>query len=114
MSLILALKLITTLTIVVIVAVWLLLKRKSKKIAELIATVTPYKERQESKEETPKLGRENFSVDIETDLSKSFDGHIISASQKNSLPTIMRSFFMKPILYKKDLEDSILNLRKPL
>ena len=69
---------IATMIGIVIVAIRLLLKKKSNELSERIATITPYRDVQESREKELRQSNESFFIDIETDLRNSFNGHIIS------------------------------------
>ena len=69
---------IATVIGIIIVAIRLLLKKRSNELSERIATITPYKNIQESREKELKQSNESFFIDIETDLRNSFNGHIIS------------------------------------
>lgn len=88
----------------VIVAILLLLKNKSKELSERIATITPYKDRQESREKELRQSNKSFFIDIETDLKKSFKEHIISSSEEEQFVKYYAEFFHKAISLQKSLE----------
>ena len=73
---ILAIRIIAIL-LVVIVVVRIRLKNKSKELSKRIATITPYRDVQESREKELRQSNESFFIDIETDLRNSFNGHIM-------------------------------------
>ncbi len=60
-----------------IVIIRLLLKKKSNELSGRIAAITPFNKKEESKQY-----QGNSFIDIETDLSNSFNEHIISSSEK--------------------------------
>ena len=68
---------ITAISIIVIVSVRISLKNKSKVLSRRIATITPYKDIQESREKGLKQSNKSFFIDIETDLRNCFNKHII-------------------------------------
>ena len=84
---------IATVIGVVIVAIRLLLKKKSNELSERIATITPYKDRQESREKELKQSNKSFFIDVETDLRNSFNGHIISSSEEEQFTKYYTEFF---------------------
>lgn len=89
---------------VVIVAIRLLLKKKSNELSERIATITPYKDRQESREKELRQSNKSFFIDIETDLRNSFNGHIISSSEKEQFTKYYTEFFHEVNSLLKSLE----------
>ena len=89
---------------VVIVTIRLFFKRKSNKLSERIATITPYKSIYESREKELKQSNENFFIDIETDLGNSFRGHIISSSEEEHFTKYYRECFHEVSSLQKSLE----------
>ena len=89
---------------VVIVAIRLFLKKKSKELSERIATITPYKDIQESREKELKQSNKNLFIDIETDLRNSFNGHIISSSEEEHFTKYYTEFFHEVNSLLKSLE----------
>ena len=73
---------IIAISLVVIVIVRIRLKNKSNELSERIATITPYRDIQESREKELSQSNKSFFIDIETDLRNSFNGHIISSSEE--------------------------------
>ena len=72
---------VATVVVIAIVATrFLSLKRKSKELSEQIANITPYSSINERRKNELQQSNDSFFIDIETDLSNSFDGHIISTS----------------------------------
>lgn len=84
---------IATMIGIVIVAIRLLLKKKSNELSERIATITSYKDIQESREKELKQSNKSFFIDIETDLRNSFNGHIISSSEEEQFTKYYTEFF---------------------
>ena len=95
---------IIAISLVVIVMVRIRLKNKSKKLSERIATITPYKNIQESREKELKQSNESFFIDIETDLRNSFNGHIISSSEEEQFTKYYIEFFHEVNSLLKSLE----------
>ena len=95
---------IATVIGVIIVAIRLLLKKKSNELSEQIATITPYKDIQESREKELRQSNESFFIDIETDLRNSFNGHIISSSEEEQFTKYYAEFFHEVISLQKSLE----------
>ena len=95
---------IATVIGVVIVAIRLFLKNKSKELSERIATITPYKDIQESREKELKQSNKNLFIDIETDLRNSFNGHIISSSEEEHFTKYYAEFFHEVNSLLKSLE----------
>ena len=94
----------TVIGVVVIVAIRLFLKKKSKELSERIATITPYKDIQESREKELKQSNKNLFIDIETDLRNSFNGHIISSSEEEHFTKYYTEFFHEVNSLLKSLE----------
>lgn len=84
---------IATMIGIVIVAIRLLLKKKSNELSERIATITPYRDIQESREKELRQSNKSFFIDIETDLRNSFNGHIISSSEEEQFTKYYTEFF---------------------
>lgn len=95
---------IATMIGIVIVAIRLLLKKKSNELSERIATITSYKDIQESREKELKQSNKSFFIDIETDLKNSFNGHIISSSEEEQFTKYYAKFFHEVISLQKNLE----------
>ena len=95
---------IATVIGVIIVAIRLLLKKRSNELSEQIATITPYKDIQESREKELRQSNESFFIDIETDLRNSFNGHIISSSEEEQFTKYYAEFFHEVISLQKSLE----------
>ena len=95
---------IATVIGIIIVAIRLLLKKRSNELSERIATITPYKNIQESREKELKQSNESFFIDIETDLRNSFNGHIISSSEEEQFTKYYIEFFHEVNSLLKSLE----------
>ena len=95
---------IATVTGVVIVAIRLFLKKKSNELSERIATITPYRDTQESREKELRQSNESIFIDIETDLRNSFNGHIISSSEEEQFTKYYTGFFHEVNSLLKSLE----------
>ena len=95
---------IATVIGIIIVAIRLLLKKRSNELSERIATITPYKDIQESREKELKQSNESFFIDIETDLRNSFNGHIISSSEEEQFTKYYIEFFHEVNSLLKSLE----------
>ena len=95
---------ITTVIGIIIMAIRLLLKKRSNELSERIATITPYKNIQESREKELKQSNESFFIDIETDLRNSFNGHIISSSEEEQFTKYYIEFFHEVNSLLKSLE----------
>ena len=95
---------IATVIGIVIVAIRLFLKKKSNELSERIATITPYKDRQESREKELKQSDESFFIDIETDLRNSFKEHIVSSSEEEQFTKYYIEFFHEVNSLLKSLE----------
>ena len=89
--------------IVIIVAIRLLLKKKSNELSEQIATITPYRDIQESREKELKQSNKSIFIDIETDLKNSFNGHVISSSEEEQFTKYYAEFFQEVISLQKSL-----------
>ena len=89
---------------VVIVAIRLLLKKNSNELLERIATITPYKDRQENREKELRQSNKSLFIDIETDLRDSFNGHIISFSEEEQFTKYYTEFFHEVNSLLKSLE----------
>ena len=89
---------------VVIVVIRFLLKKKSKELSERIATITPYKDREESREKELRQSDKSFFIDIETDLRNSFEGHTISSSEEEQFTKYYLEFFHEANSLLKSLE----------
>ena len=90
--------------IVIIVAIRLLLKKKCNELSEQIATITPYRDIQESREKELKQSNKSIFIDIETDLKNSFNGHVISSSEEEQFTKYYAEFFHEVISLQKSLE----------
>ena len=95
---------IATVIGIIIVAIRLLLKKRSNELSERIATITPYKNIQESREKELKQSNESFFIDIETDLRNNFNGHIISSSEEEQFTKYYIEFFHEVNSLLKSLE----------
>ena len=95
---------IIAISLVVIVIVRIHLKNKSKELSERIATITPYRNIQESREKELKQSNKSFFIDIETDLRNSFDQHIISSSEEEQFTKYYTGFFHEINSLLKNLE----------
>ena len=95
---------IIAILLVVIVVVRIRLKNKSKELSKRIATITPYRDVQESREKELRQSNESFFIDIETDLRNSFNGHIISSSEEEQFTKYYAEFFHEAISLQKSLE----------
>ena len=95
---------IIAISLIVIVIVRIRLKNKSKDLSKQIATITPYKDIQESREKELKQSNKSFFIDIETDLKNSFNGHIISSSEEEQFTKYYAEFFQEVISLQKSLE----------
>ena len=95
---------IIAISLVVIVIVRIRLKNKSKELSERIATITPYKDIQESREKELKQSNKNLFIDIETDLKNSFNGQIISSSEEEHFTKYYAEFFHEVNSLLKSLE----------
>ncbi len=95
---------IIAISLVVIVTVRVRLKNKSKELSKRIATITSYKDIQESREKELKQSNKSFFIDIETDLKNSFNGHIISSSEEEQFTKYYAKFFHEVISLQKSLE----------
>ena len=97
---------IATVIGVVIVAIRLLLKKKSNELSERFAAITPYnyKDIQDSREKELSQSNKSFFIDIETDLRNSFNGHIISSSEEEQFTKYYTGFFHEVNSLLKSLE----------
>ena len=95
---------IATIIGAVIVAIRLLLKKKSNELSERIATITPYRDIQEHREKELRQSNKSFFIDIETDLRNSFNGHIISSSEEEHFTKYYTGFFHEVNSLLKSLE----------
>lgn len=95
---------IATVIGVVIVAIRLLLRKKSKELSKRIATITSYRDIQECREKELRQSNESFFIDIETDLRNSFNGHIISYSEEEQFTKYYTEFFHEVNSLLKSLE----------
>ena len=95
---------IIAISLVVIVTVRTRLKNKSKELSKRIATITSYRDIQESREKELKQSNKSFFIDIETDLKNSFKGHIISSSEEEQFTKYYAEFFHEVISLQKSLE----------
>lgn len=95
---------IATIIGAVIVAIRLLLKKKSNELSERIATITPYRDIQEHREKELSQSNKSFFIDIETDLRNSFNGYIISSSEEEQFTKYYAEFFHEVISLQKSLE----------
>ena len=95
---------IIAISLVVIVTVRIRLKNKSKELSKRIATITSYRDIQESREKELKQSNKSFFIDIETDLKNSFKGHIISSSEEEQFTKYYAEFFHEVISLQKSLE----------
>ena len=100
---------IIAISLVVIVIVRIHLKNKSKELSERIATITPYRNIQESREKELKQSNKSFFIDIETDLRNSFDQHIISSSEEEQFTKYYTGFFHEINSLLKNLETFHMN-----
>ena len=95
---------IATIISAVVVAIRLLLKKKSNELSERIATITPYRDIQEHREKELRQSNKSFFIDIETDLRNSFNGHIISSSEEEHFTKYYAEFFHEANSLQKSLE----------
>ena len=95
---------IATIIGAVIVAIRLLLKKKSNELSERIATITPYMDIQEHREKELSQSNKSFFIDIETDLRNSFNGRIISSSEEEQFTKYYTGFFHEVNSLLKSLE----------
>ena len=95
---------IATIISAVVVAIRLLLKKKSNELSERIATITPYRDIQEHREKELRQSNKSFFIDIETDLRNSFNGHIISSSEEEHFTKYYAEFFHEANSLLKSLE----------
>lgn len=95
---------IIAISLVVIVVVRIRLKNKSKELSKRIATITPYRDIQESREKELRQSNESLFIDIEADLRNSFNGHIISSSEEEQFTKYYAEFFHEVISLQKSLE----------
>lgn len=95
---------IATIISAVVVAIRLLLKKKSNELSERIATITPYRDIQEHREKELRQSNKSFFIDIETDLRNSFNGHIISSSEEEHFTKYYAEFFHEVNSLLKSLE----------
>lgn len=95
---------IIAISLVVIVVVRIRLKNKSKELSKRIATTTPYRDVQESREKELRQSNDNLFIDIEADLRNSFNGHIIFSSEEEQFTKYYAEFFHEVISLQKSLE----------
>lgn len=95
---------IATIISAVVVAIRLLLKKKSNELSERIATITPYRDIQEHREKELSQSNKSFFIDIETDLRNSFNGRIISSSEEEQFTKYYTGFFHEVNSLLKSLE----------
>lgn len=69
---------IVAIAIVAIIAIRLLLKKKSKELTLRIKSITPFQANQESSERTLRRENDSFFQDIESDLEQAFNGRYIT------------------------------------
>lgn len=83
---------IVAVAIMVIVTVRVLLKKKSKDLSACIETIVPFYSAYKKREGS--LGESDGSfIGVEEDLERSFDGHVISSSEKDLFIAYYDEFF---------------------
>lgn len=95
---------IATVAIIAIVAIRLLLKRKSKELSLRIHDTLPYKASQEDQEETLRQNNELSFIDIETDLENSFNGQFITFREQKQFMNYYNELFDEIHDFLKRLE----------
>jgi len=95
---------IATVAIMAIVAIRLLLKRKSKELSERIGTIVPYQYAQECRKNILEQNKERSFIDIKTDLDRSFNGHFISFREEEQFTSYYTEFFHEVVHFLKRLE----------
>ena len=87
---------VAAVVVIAIVATrFLSLKRKSKKLSEQIANITPYSGINKRRKNELQQSNGSFFIDIETDLSNSFDGSVISSHEEQQFINHYVEFFQE-------------------
>lgn len=95
---------IATVTIIAIVAIRLLLKRKSKELSLQIDSIKPYQAIQKYREETSGQNNECFFINIENDLEHSFSGQFITFREEKQFTDYYKVVLPKVDNFLKRLE----------
>ena len=84
---------IAALAIVAIVAIRLLLKKKSKELTLHVESIAPFKDTHDSKEETLSQENECFFKDIKSDLEQTFNGQYITFREQKQFTEYYTELF---------------------
>lgn len=96
---------VAAVVVIAIVATrFLSLKRKSKKLSEQIANITPYSGINKRRKNELQQSNGSFFIDIETDLSNSFDGSVISSHEEQQFINHYVEFFQEADSLLRSLE----------
>ena len=84
---------IAAIAIVAIVAIRLLLKKKSKELTLHVESIAPFKDTHDSKEETLSQENECFFKDIKSDLEQTFNGQYITFREQKQFTEYYTELF---------------------
>ncbi|WP_289226674.1 UvrD-helicase domain-containing protein, partial [uncultured Bacteroides sp.] len=84
---------IAAISIVAIVAIRLLLKKKSKELTLHVESIAPFKDTHDSKEETLSQENECFFKDIKSDLEQTFNGQYITFREQKQFTEYYTELF---------------------
>lgn len=95
---------IAAIAIVAIVAIRLLLKKKSKGLTLQVESITPFQAAHKSREEILKQENECFFKDIESDLEQTFNGQYITFREEKQFTEYYTELFHAVNDFLKRLE----------
>lgn len=95
---------ITAITIVGIVAIRLLLKKKSKELTLQVESITPFQVAHKSRDEILKQEHDRFFKDIESDLEQTFNGQYITYREEKQFTEYYTELFHEVNDFLKRLE----------
>lgn len=95
---------IAAIAIVAIVAIRLLLKKKSKEFSLRVENTTPFQATQKNKEETLRQENERLFKDIESDLEQTFNGQYITFREERQFTEYYTDIFQEIASLTKRLE----------
>ena len=95
---------IAAIAIIAIVAIRLLLKKKSKELTLRVESIAPFKATHESREETLSQENERFFKDIESDLEQTFNGQYITFREEKLFTEYYTELFHEVNDFLKRLE----------
>lgn len=95
---------IAAIAIFAIVAIRLLLKKKSKGLSLLVESITPFQATQKNKEETLRQENEYLFKNIESDLEQTFKGQYITFREERLFTEYYTELFHEVSSFLKQLE----------